>query len=128
MEKEELNQIGGAILDASIYVHKALGPGLLESAYQKALAVVLRKRGFRVSTEVPITFIFEGEDLGDVYYMDLVVNDEVIIELKAVKALEPVAESQMLTYLRLHEKKLGYLINFNVSLLKHGFHRYVRNW
>ncbi|RYZ21859.1 MAG: GxxExxY protein [Chitinophagaceae bacterium] len=128
MEKEELNRIGAAVLDAAIYVHRVLGPGLLESAYKKAMAVVLRKRGFQVGVEVPVTYIFDGEDLGDVYSMDLLVNGHVIIELKSVKELAPVNQSQMITYLRLANKKLGYLINFNVPLLKQGFHRFVRNW
>ena len=128
MTKEELNGIGAAILDASIYVHRALGPGLLESAYRKALKVVLEKRGYSVREEVPVHYIFEEVDLGEIFYIDLLVNDSVIIELKSVKELAPVHESQLLTYLKLADQKLGYLINFNVSLLKKGFHRYVRGW
>jgi len=128
MTKEALNRIGAAILDAAIYVHRKLGPGLLESAYQKALKIVLEQRGFSVREQVPISYVFEGVDLGAVFVMDLLVEGEVIIELKSVKDLAPVHEAQLLTYLRLADKKLGYLINFNVPLLKEGFHRYVRGW
>ncbi|GAB4093695.1 hypothetical protein GCM10028786_26220 [Flaviaesturariibacter terrae] len=78
--------------------------------------------------EVAVHYIFEEVDLGDIFYIDLLVNDSVIIELKSVKELAPVHESQLLTYLKLADQKLGYLINFNVSLLKKGFHRYVRGW
>jgi GxxExxY protein len=128
MNKDELNRIGGIILDSSIYVHRALGPGLLESVYQKGLKIVLKRRGLEVKSEVPIRFEFEGTDLGEAFIIDLLVNDSVLIELKSVQQLMPVHEAQLLTYLKLSKKHLGYLINFNVPILKQGFKRYVRNW
>ncbi|RYZ00543.1 MAG: GxxExxY protein [Chitinophagaceae bacterium] len=124
----ELNRTGAVILDAAIHVHRCLGPGLLEAAYGKALEIVLRKRGQQVRAEVPITYMFEGVNLGNIFIMDLLVNDAVIVELKSVAALHPIHEAQLLTYLKLTNKKLGYLINFNVPLLKQGFRRLVHHF
>ncbi|MCA6449695.1 MAG: GxxExxY protein [Chitinophagaceae bacterium] len=125
MTKEELNQMGGIILDASIAVHRELGPGLLESAYELALAKELRLRDILIRTQVPVELIYKGAALGKAYVMDILVKEEIIIEIKSVDVINPIFESQLITYLKLADKKLGYLINFNVPLLKDGFRRLV---
>ena len=125
MNNERLNEIGGIILDAAITVHRELGPGLLESAYQIALKKELELRGLRVRAKVPVELTYKGEKLGKAYEMDLLVEEEIIIENKSVEAIIPIFTAQLITYLKLSNKKLGYLINFNVPLLKDGFKRIV---
>jgi GxxExxY protein len=125
MTKEELNQLGGIILDASIAVHRELGPGLLESAYELALAKELRLRNIPIRSQVPVELMYKGVALGKAYVMDILVKEEIIIEIKSVDVITPIFESQLITYLKLADKKLGYLINFNVPLLKDGFRRVV---
>ena len=122
---EELNRLGGIILDASITVHKELGPGLLESAYTFALRKKLALRGIFCRLQVPVDFTYKGNPLGKVYVIDILVEEEIIIEVKSVDVMIPVFDAQLITYLKLYQKKLGYLINFNVPLLKDGFHRMV---
>ena len=123
-----LNQLGSIILDACISVHRALGPGLLESAYSKALIKELTFRGISVDQNVPFVLCYKGEMLGKAYVADLVVENEVIIELKAVEMLLPIHKFQLITYLKVANKQLGYLINFNVPLIKDGFIRIVNNY
>ncbi|MES2002931.1 MAG: GxxExxY protein [Bacteroidota bacterium] len=125
MTKESFNRLGGIILDAAITVHKELGPGLLESAYQLALARELELRNIRIRTFVPVELIYKGVSLDKAYVMDILVEEEIIIEIKSVESINPIFESQLITYLRLADKRLGYLINFNVPLLKDGFRRLV---
>lgn len=125
MEKVKLNTLGGVILDASISVHKELGPGLLESAYQLALAKELEIRDIHFRMYVPIDLIYKGVSLKKAYMMDFLVEEEIIIEIKSTEFINPIFESQLITYLKLADKKLGYLINFNVPLLKDGFRRLV---
>lgn len=119
----ELNDISRIVLDASIKVHTKLGPGLLESVYQRALAYELTKRGLTVETEKPIMFHYEELVFDEGFRADIIVNGSLIIELKSVEKLAPVHSKQLLTYLRLSELKLGLLINFGEPLLKDGFHR-----
>lgn len=121
--KEHLNKIGSIILDAAISVHKELGPGLLESAYQLALKRELEIRGLNVKTNIPVELIYKEINLGKAYEIDLLVENEIIIENKSVIELHPIFLSQLITYLKLYDKRLGYLINFNVPLLKDGFKR-----
>ncbi len=128
MTKESLNHLGGVILDASITVHRELGPGLLESAYVTALVRELRMRGIYVRVQVPVELEYKGEPLGKVYVMDVLVEEEIVLEIKSVDKIEPIFKAQLITYLKLAEKKLGYLINFNVPLLKEGFTRIVHNF
>ena len=128
MTRERLNELGGIILDASITVHKELGPGLLESAYVIALVKELQLRGLRIRVQVPVEMEYKGEPLGKVYVMDILVEEEIILEIKAVDAIEPIFKAQIITYLKLANKNLGYLINFNVPLLKDGFQRIVYNF
>lgn len=128
MTNEELNNVGGNILDAAMSVHKELGPGLLESAYQFALKRELELRGLRVRAKVPVELIYKDIPLGKAYEIDLLVEEEIIIETKAVEIMHPIFTFQVITYLKLyHQKKLGYLINFNVQYLKDGFKRIVNN-
>ena len=129
MTNEKLNEIGGIILDAAITVHRELGPGLLESAYQLALKRELELRGLKVRAKVPVELVYKNVPLGKAYEIDLLVEEEVIIENKSVETMAPVFIFQVITYLKLyHQKKLGYLINFNVQYLKDGFKRIVNNF
>ena len=125
MTREKLNEIGGVILDAAITVHRELGAGLLESAYEISLKRELELRGLNVKAQVPVHLSYKGVDLGKTYVIDLLVEDEIIIEVKAVEIMIPIFEAQLITYLKLYNKSLGYLINFNVTLLKDGFRRIV---
>jgi GxxExxY protein len=125
MTKERLNEIGGIILDAAITVHRELGAGLLESAYEISLKRELQLRGLQVKAQVPVHLNYKGEDLGKAYVIDLLVENEIIIEVKAVEVMMPIFEAQIITYLKLYNKSLGYLINFNVTLVKDGFRRIV---
>jgi GxxExxY protein len=117
------NEISGAILDAAIEVHRTLGPGLLESVYCAALAYELQQRGLHVEKEVPLPVRYKAVQFDLGYRIDLVVENLVVVELKSVEALAPVHSKQPLTYLRLADKRLGLLINFNVEFLKDGFKR-----
>ena len=119
------NQVFGEIIDSSIKIHKALGPGLLESVYETVLAFELRKRGFEVSLQVPVPVCYEGVSLEVGFRCDMIVNDLVIVELKSVENVLPVHNKQLLTYLRLTGKRLGLLINFNNELMKDGIVRIV---
>ncbi|HNX93956.1 MAG TPA: GxxExxY protein [Holophaga sp.] len=114
------------IVDAAIEVHRVLGPGLLESVYQTCLMHTLRKRGLKVQAQVELPIQFEELVLDSGLRLDLLVEDRIILELKSVEALQPVHFSQLLSYLRLSGRRLGFLINFNVSKLVDGLHRRVR--
>ena len=116
------------IIECAYEVHKFLGPGLLESVYHKALMQELTLKGFKVTSEVPISIMYKGVCVGEELKADIVVNDSVIIELKSVENLQPVHYKQLLTYLRLLDCPIGLLINFNTVLLKEGIHRIVNNY
>lgn len=128
MTRDRLNEIGGVILDSAITVHKELGPGLLESAYRIALKRELELRNLNVRMHVPVELIYKEIALGKCYEIDLVVENEVIIETKSCDGITPIFTAQVITYLKLYNKVLGYLINFNVPLLKEGFKRIVHNF
>jgi len=128
MTRERLNEIGGIILDACITVRRELGPGLLESAYVTGLVKELQLREIKARVQVPVELEYKGEQLGKVYVMDILVEEEIILEIKSVDAIEPIFKAQLITYLKLANKNLGYLINFNVPLLKNGFNRIVYNF
>ncbi|WP_404306900.1 GxxExxY protein [Neorhodopirellula lusitana] len=117
------NEITGEIIDASIKVHRHLGPGLLESAYEAVLAYELRKRGLKVQRQLTLPIVYEEVELDIGYRIDLFVEDEVVVELKAVEKMIPLFEAQLLSYLKLKNKKIGLLINFHVVLLKNGINR-----
>ncbi|NLX99946.1 MAG: GxxExxY protein [Rhodopirellula sp.] len=121
------NEVSGQIVDAAMKVHTALGPGLLESAYEGCLAYELRKRGLKVGTQVGLPVVYEGVNIEVGYRIDLLVEDLAIVELKAVDKIAPIHEAQLLTYLKLSGKRLGLLINFNVVHLKDGIKRMVNN-
>jgi len=122
---EEENRIASAIVNAGIRVHRELGPGLLESAYQAVLAYVLIDEGFKVEQEKTQPVYFEGKRIDCGYRIDLMINEKVIVELKAVERLSNIHTAQVLTYLKLSGCKLGILLNFNVRLLKHGIKRII---
>ncbi|RJP36256.1 MAG: GxxExxY protein [Phycisphaerales bacterium] len=119
----DINDISGAIVDSAVKVHRALGPGLLESAYQGCLVYELHKRGHKVEAQKVLPVWYDGVKIDVGYRLDLLVDDAVIVELKAVSELEPIHEAQILTYLKLSGKKLGLLMNFNVPLMKEGIKR-----
>jgi GxxExxY protein len=122
---DEENRLSKIILGAAIEVHKALGPGLLESAYQECLAYELINRGLKVVKEHPLPIVYKEVKLDHGYRLDLLVENKVVIEIKTVDEFTDVHFAQVLTYLRLGEYKLGLLINFNVLKLKEGIKRFV---
>ena len=121
----ERNEISGAIVDAAIKVHSALGPGLLESAYAACLRHELIKRGLKVVSEVPVPVVYDGIKLDAGYKLDLLVEDTVVVELKAIEALAPIHKAQIISYLKLAHKPIGLLINFHSLHLKDGIKRFV---
>ena len=127
-ERERLNFFAREILDAAIVVHRELGPGLLESVYQYCLVKELRNRGLKVDTSITLQLHYKGEPLDKEYILDVLVEDEIILELKAVEAVLPVHDAQLISYLKLSNKRLGFLINFNCPLLKQGFKRFVNKF
>ena len=123
---EEVERIGKEIVDSAYRVHKELGPGLLESVYEECMIYDLRRKGFKVETQVSIPIEFDGQVLKrNKLRLDMVVEDQVIVENKAVAEMIPLFEAQTLTYLRLGKIRLGYLINYNVTLIKNGIKRFV---
>ena len=121
----ELNDITGEIIGAAMEVHKILGPGLLESAYEECLSYELMQRGLKIEQQKPIPIVYKDIKLECGYRMDLLVENQVIVELKAQDAILPVHEAQVLTYLRFAQKKIGLLINFDVTVLKNGIKRFI---
>lgn len=121
----EINDITAEILDASIEVHSSLVPGLLESVYEEVLAYELGVRGMMVERQVPIKIEYRGISLSKGFVIDLLVEREVVVDLKSIEELKPVHKKQLITYLKLTNKSVGLLINFNAVLLKHGFHRII---
>jgi GxxExxY protein len=128
MEKEKLNHLSKEILAAAIAVHKEMGPGLLESVYELCLLKELQLRGIRAENQVFVPLFYRGEQLNKDFRIDILVEKEIVIEMKAVDMLLPVHDAQIISYLKLTNKKLGFLINFNVPLLKEGFNRFVNNF
>ncbi len=124
---QDLEAIGSDVVDCAVKVHQALGPGLLESAYQYCLAHELKKRNRRVFTEVTLPIMYDGQILDAGYRIDMLVDDQVIVENKAVDAMLPIHEAQIITYLKLKDIHLGYLLNWNVKLMKYGIRRVVYN-
>ncbi|HBQ84734.1 MAG: GxxExxY protein [Bacteroidetes bacterium GWA2_40_15] len=122
----EEERIGKEIVNASFIVHKALGPGLLEKVYEVCLSHELRKAGLNVDRQIDIPIVYDGITFEEGLRLDLLVKSKVIIELKAVDIVNPVWEAQIISHLHLTGKRLGYLINFNVPLIKDGIRRYVK--
>ncbi len=127
MNEDEINEVSGAVVDAAYMVHTSLGPGLLESVYETVMDFELRRRKLRVQRQVVIPVVYEGVVLEEGFRADLIVQNQVIVELKSVESVHPVHKKQLLTYLRLADKRVGLLINFNVSLIKDGISRIVNN-
>ena len=123
----EENDLATDIIGAAIEVHRALGPGMLESTYQQCLARELDLLGISYTKELPVTLEYKGVQVEQAYRLDFVVNDLIVVELKSVHAIEPVHKAQLLTYLKWSGKRLGLLMNFNVPVLRSGIHRVVNN-
>jgi GxxExxY protein len=123
--KEEIEQIAEQVTDAMLNVHRALGPGLLESTYQTCLAYELRCRGIEVGCEVALPVRYEGIEIEVGYRIDTLVAECIVIENKSVQAILPIHEAQLLTYLKLSGHQLGFLVNWNVPLIKDGIKRMV---
>ena len=119
------NAVAQQIVDAAYRVHTTLGPGLLESVYEAALAYELEKRGLHLARQQAIPVIYEAVHIHTGFHADLVVEDQVIVEIKALETVAPVHKKHLLTYLKLADKRLGLLINFNVALIKDGITRIV---
>lgn len=119
------NEIAKVIVDAAFQIHKRLGPGLLETVYEVVLAHVLNRRGLKVEKQVPVAIVFDGIKFNEGFRADLIVEDKVIVELKSVEKVLPVHKKQLLTYLRLTDRKLGLLINFGSELIRDGISRVV---
>lgn len=119
------NEIAKIIVDVAYHVHKRLGPGLLESVYESVLAYKLEKRGLKVERQIPVPIVYEGISFNEGFRADLIVEDKVIVELKSVETVAPVHKKQLLTYLRLADKRLGLLINFGSELIRDGISRVV---
>jgi GxxExxY protein len=117
------NDLTGEIIGAAIEIHRHLGPGLLESAYEECMVFELRKRGLQVESQVVLPVLYKGNRLNAGYRIDLRVNQQVIVELKSVRTIESIHKAQLLTYLKLAGIRYGLLLNFNVPLMKHGIHR-----
>ena len=127
-EKDRLDQITRRIIGAAIEVHRHVGPGLLESAYEACLAFELRQLGFKVEQQKPLPVVYKEVKLDCGYRLDLVVEDSVVVEIKAVEALAAIHEAQLLSYLRLTNLNVGLLINFHSRLLKDGVKRIVNEF
>ncbi len=127
-DEKRLNQITEKIISAAIEVHRALGPGLLESTYEACLAFELAESGLKVEKQKPLPVVYREVKLECGYRLDLLVEDLVIVEIKAVDRLAPIHQAQLLSYLKLSGRKVGLIINFNVKVLKEGLRRVVNNF
>ena len=124
-EYRRLNQLSNTIIGAAIEVHRELGPGLLESVYEECLKIELESLGLKVRSQVDLPLIYKGVQVDKDFRIDLLVNEEFIIELKAVEILKPLHEVQLVTYMKLADVHMGLLINFNVPVLKDGIKRKI---
>jgi len=127
-DPQSINDLSKIIVDAAFKVHTTLGPGLLESAYEHCLFYELCKQGIHASTQVVLPIVYDGKKIEAGYRIDILVEDAIIIELKSVDRLLPVHEAQLLSYLKLADRRLGLLINFNVSQLRNGIKRMVNDF
>ena len=128
MTNDEINHLTGQILDACITVHKEMGPGLLESVYELCLIKELELRSIRTVSQVPVPLFYKGYEITKEYRIDILVEDEVIVEIKSCERMLPVFEAQIISHLRLTKKKVGILVNFNEKFLKDGYKRFVNNF
>jgi GxxExxY protein len=123
--KKDINNLTSDIIGSAIEVHKAIGPGLLESAYEECLCYELSLRGVYYERQKPLPVVYKGKELDCGYRLDLVVESAVILELKSCEKIEPIHKAQLLTYLKLSGLKIGLLFNFNVEIMKRGIVRVV---
>lgn len=128
VDRNRLNALSAEVLDACMCVHKEIGPGLLESVYEYALLKEFELRNIKAANRVAVELFYKGLSTGKFYEIDMLVEQEIIIELKAVENMHPFYDAQIISYLRLANKRLGFLVNFNVPLLKDGFRRFVNNF
>ena len=128
MTKEQYESIAKIIVNASYMVHKEMGPGLLESIYELCLIEELKRSHLKVESQVSIPLIYREMDLSKDFRIDILVENEIILELKSVDIILPVHKAQIISYLKLADKRLGFLINFNVPLIKEGLKRFVNNY
>lgn len=124
-ESSTLNDISGVIVDCAIQVHKTLGPGLLESIYEEALCYELDKKGVSFEVQIPLNVPYKDITLKTTYRLDLIVENQVVVELKSVEKLIPLYNAQLMTYLKITNKKLGLILNFNAPLMKDGIKRII---
>ncbi len=124
-EFNRLNTLSKEVIDSIYQVHRILGPGLLEKAYQKCLCVELSKRGIKNEMEVELPLIYRNIDVDVNYRIDILIEGKIVLELKSVEKILPIHEAQLLTYLKLSRNKLGFLVNFNVKYIKEGIKRMV---
>jgi GxxExxY protein len=123
MNRDEINKLTEKIIGAAIEVHRALGPGLLESAYEACLVYELTEQGLKVEAQKPIPLVYKSITLDCGYRLDLLIEDTVVVEIKSIEKILPVHKAQVISYLKLAKLSLGLLINFNVNLLKWGIER-----
>lgn len=128
MDRVRLNRLSKAILDSALEVHKNMCPGLLESVYEECLIQEFKIRNINYSNQVVVPLLYKNKKLNKEFKLDILVEDEIILELKTVEKILPVHEVQIISYLKLANKKLGFLINFNDALMKYGFKRFVNNF
>jgi len=129
MSPEDLNVLAKRTLDASFHVHSVFGPGLLESAYSTCLVYELRSVGLSVKTEVPVPIFYRGVKMTEVgYRIDILIDNELVVEVKALEAIAPIHLTQLVSYLKLADKRLGLLLNFNVERMKEGIYRRVNKF
>jgi len=128
MNKDQFEYVANQIVNASYNVHKEMGPGLLESIYELCLINELKSNNLLVQNQVSIPLIYKGVELSKDFRIDILVENEIIIEIKAVEVILPVHQAQIISYLKLADKKLGFLINFNIALIKDGIKRFVNNY
>lgn len=128
MENEKYNEVTGKILQAAIAVHKELGPGLLESVYEYCLCKELHSSGLSAVNQYMLPLYYKGENLNKDFRIDVLVENKILIEIKAVERILPVHEAQVISYLKMANLKVGLLINFNVPVIKQGFRRFVNGF
>ncbi len=128
MTRERYNELAAQIVDACFHVHKELGPGLLESAYEYSLLKEFELRNIFAQNQVQVKLFYKGYDTGKYYSIDILVENEIVIEIKCADVLHPVYTAQLISYLKLSQKKLGFLVNFHVPLIKDGIKRFVNDF
>jgi GxxExxY protein len=128
MQRERYNQLTAEIIGCAMEVHKQLGPGLLESAYMKCLRYELESKNISFTTEQILPLKYKGSEKIGVYYMDFLIEDHIVLEIKSVEAIHEIHRAQLLTYMKIGNYKLGLILNFNVKIMKDGIHRYVNRF